>query len=235
MTSLRTVWRNLVLAPIWFLIILFVLITYYVIIGLDESAIPARMNSNIPFVLLLAQIMILVYLLITTQKYGFTIFKNGWQTDNRKLPIDIIGGIVTGSFIAVIYIYLLSPLQYFLQLHVGDYVPAGETMTSLGMNATLFFIANVILAPFVEESLYRNFALTVFLKKYGAIKTVAITSVMFGLMHWLGGFWYILLTGLFVGVPLAIVTLKRGNLIWAFTAHLVLNLIEYIYIIHFNR
>lgn len=231
MTSMKTVWRNLILAPIWFLIILFVMITYYAIIDLDKSAIPERMNSNIPFVLLIAQIMILVYLLVSTQKYGFIIFKDGWQTDKRKLPIDIIGGIVTGSVIAITYIYFLSPMQHFLQLHVGDYVPAGETMTSLGMNTMVFFIANVILAPFVEESLYRNFALTAFLKKYGEIKTVVFTSVMFGLMHWLGGFWYILLTGLFVGVPLAIVTLKRGNLIWAFTAHLVLNIIEFTYIV----
>lgn len=231
MNTKGTVWWNLILAPIWFLIILFVLIAYYAISGLDESAIPERMNSNILFVLLLAQIMILVYLLVTTRKYGFTIFKDGWQTDDQKLPIDVLGGIVTGSVIAITYIYFLSPMQHFLQLHVGDYVPAGETMTSLGMNTMVFFIANVILAPFVEESLYRNFALTVFLKKYGQLKTVVITSAMFGLMHWLGGIWYILLTGLFVGVPLAIVTLKRGNLIWAFTAHLVLNTIEFTYIV----
>ena len=231
MTSMITVWRNLVLAPIWFLIILFALIAYYLVIDLDSSAIPQRMNSNIPFVLLLAQIMMLVYLLVSTRKYSFNIVKNGWQTDKRKLPVDIIGGFGTGFFIAVIYIYLLSPLQHFLQLHVGDYVPAGETMTSLGKHTMVFFIANVILAPFVEESLYRNFVLTAFLKKYGQQKTVVFTSVMFGLMHWLGGFWYILLTGLFVGVPLAIIALKRGNLIWAFTAHLALNLIEYIYIL----
>lgn len=231
MNLLRTVWWNLILAPIWFLIILFVLIAYYAISGLDQSAIPESMNSIIPFVLLLAQIMMLVYLLVTTQKYGFNIFKKGWQTDKRKLPVDIIGGFGTGSFIAFIYIYLLSPLQHFLQLHVGDYVPAGETMTSLGKHTMVFFIANVILAPFAEESLYRNFALTAFLKKYGEIKTVVFTSVMFGLMHWLGGFWYILLTGLFVGVPLSIIVIKRGNLIWAFTAHLVLNTIEFTYIV----
>ncbi|MGY6744049.1 MAG: CPBP family intramembrane glutamic endopeptidase [Cecembia sp.] len=197
---------------------------------MDESAIPERMNSNIPFVLLVAQIMILVYLLVSTRKYGFNIFKNGWQTDKNKIPIDIIGGIVTGSVIAITYIYFLSPMQHNLQMHVGDYVPAGETMTSLGMHTMVFFLANVILAPFVEESLFRNYSLTVFLKKYSRIKTVVITSAMFGLMHWLGGFWYILLTGLFVGVPLAVVAIKRGNLIWAFTAHLVLNIIEFIHI-----
>jgi membrane protease YdiL (CAAX protease family) len=230
MTTLRTVWRNLILAPIWFLIIIFVLIACYAIIGLDESAIPERMNSNIPIILLMAQLTILVYLLVSTRKYGFNIFKNGWQTNKSKIPIDTIGGIVTGLVIAITYIYFLAPMQHFLQLHVGDYVPAGETMTSLGKHTMAFFIANVILAPFVEESLYRNFALTVFLKKYSKIKTVVITSAMFGLMHWLGGFWYILLTGLFVGVPLAVVAIKRGNLIWAFTAHLVLNIIEFIHI-----
>ncbi|MBW3466886.1 CPBP family intramembrane glutamic endopeptidase [Arthrospiribacter ruber] len=230
MTSLRTVWRNLILASIWFLLILFVLIAYYLITGLDQSVITEHMNSNIPFILLFAQIMMLVYLLASTRKYGFNIFKNGWKTYKSKIPIDVIGGILTGSVIAITYIYFLSPMQHILQMHIGDYVPAGEAMTSLGKHTMVFFIANVILAPFVEESLYRNFAMTIFLKKYSKLKTVVITSAMFGLMHWLGGFWYIMLTGLFVGVPLAIIVLKRGNLIWAFTTHLVLNSIEFIHI-----
>lgn len=233
MNSTRIVWRNLLWAPIWFLIILFVLIVYYIIIGLNESAIPELISIKIPFVLLTAQIMMLVYLLISSRKYGYNIFRDGWQTDKRKVPIDIIGGFGTGAFIAVTYIYYLSPLQQFLQGYLGDFVPAGETMISLGMNTTAFFIANVILAPFVEESLYRNFALTALMKQYSQIKTIAITSVFFGIMHWLGGFWYMLLTGFFVGVPLAFATIKRGNLIWAFTAHLVLNTIEFIYILYY--
>ena len=230
MNSTRIAWRNLLSAPVWFLIILCLFIGYYVLIGLNETAIPDLISLKIPFVLLMAQLMMLVYLLISTRKCGFNIFKNGWQTDKRKITIDIIGGIGTGSIIALSYIYLLSPIQRFLQLYVGDYVPAGETMASLGMNTTMFFIANVILAPFVEESLYRNFALTVFLRRYGKVNTIIITSALFGLMHWLGGFWYILLTGLLVGAPLALITIKRGNLFWAFTAHLVLYVIEFMYI-----
>jgi len=233
MNSTRIAWQNLIWARSWFLIILFALIVYYVILGLNESAIPELISIKIPVVLLMAQIMMLVYLLISSRKYGFNIFRDGWQTDKRKVPIDIIGGFGTGGVIAVTYIYYLSPLQHFLQLYLGDYVPAGETMTSLGMNTAVFFIANVVLAPFVEESLYRNFALTEFLKQYSKVKTVVITSALFGLMHWLGGFWYMLLTGLFVGVPLAFVTIKRGSLIWAFTAHLVLNTIEFIYILYY--
>ncbi|EON79491.1 hypothetical protein ADIS_0058 [Lunatimonas lonarensis] len=232
MNSTRIAWRNLLWAPVWFLIILSLFIGYYVLIGLNETAIPDLISLKIPFVLLMAQLMMLVYLVISTRKYGFNIFKDGWQTDKGKVSTDIIGGICTGIFISLTYIYLLSPMQKFLQLYVGDYVPAGETMASLGMNTTLFFIANVILAPFVEESLYRNFALTVFLRWYGKLNTIIITSALFGLMHWLGGFWYILLTGLLVGAPLALITIKRGNLIWAFTAHLVLNVIEFMYISH---
>ncbi|WP_229800520.1 CPBP family intramembrane glutamic endopeptidase [Mongoliitalea lutea] len=230
MGTVKVVWRNLILAPIWFLIALISIISYFIIQGMDESDISEQIITKIPVILLIAQLLMLIYLLISTRKIGFDVVKDGWKAEKRKIPIDIIGGIVTGVILAITYIYYLSPLQQFLQHRFGDYVPAGETMTSLGMHSMAFFIANVLLAPFVEESLYRNFAMREFLKQYGPVQSIVLTSVMFGLMHWLGGFWYIILTGLLVGVPLAMITIQRGNLIWAFTAHVVLNSIEFSHI-----
>jgi membrane protease YdiL (CAAX protease family) len=103
-------------------------------------------------------------------------------------------------------------------------------MTVLRKQTIPFFIANVLLAPFVEESLYRNYSLTRLSEKYNNTKSIIITLIMFGLLHWVGGFWYILMTGLLVGLPFAIIAKNRKNIVWVFVAHLTLNLLEYIYI-----
>lgn len=230
MNSLKRPWTNLILAPIWFLIILVLASIYFVAKGVSEPDIPIRISENTPAVILIVQVLLLVTLLFTTRKDRFNIFKSGWATNNTKLPSDIFWGVITGAILATSYFYLFSPLQTYLQTNIGDYVPPGETMTVLGKQSILFFIANVLLAPFVEESLYRNYALTRFLEKYSSAKSIVVTATLFGLLHWVGGLWYILMTGLLVGVPFAIIAAKRQNIVWVFVAHLTLNLLEFIYI-----
>jgi uncharacterized protein len=231
MNSLKRPWANLILAPIWFLIIIVALSIYFRLIGVSETDVPIKISENTPTLILIVQVFLLVTLLFTTRKDGFNILKSGWTTDTTKLPFDIFGGIITGAILAILYFYLFSPLQTYLQTSLGDYVPAGETMTVLGKQTIPFFIANVLFAPFVEESLYRNYTLTRFLEKYSSTKSIIVTVTMFGLLHWVGGLWYMLMTGLLVGLPFAIIATKRKNIVWVFVAHLTLNLFEFIYIV----
>ena len=163
MNSFKRPWANLILAPIWFLIIFVAFSIYFGAKGISETYIPIKIAENTPTLILIVQVFLLATLLFTTRKDGFNIIKNGWTTDKTKLPTGIFGCIITGAFFAIIYFYIFAPLQYYLQLTMGDYVPAGETMTILGKQTIPFFIANVLFAPFVEESLYRNYALTRFL------------------------------------------------------------------------
>ncbi len=230
MISLKRPWTNLILAPIWFLIIIVSASIYFGEKGVDETNIPIRISENTPTLILIVQFFLLITLLLTTQKDSFNILKSGWAADKTKLPFDIFAGILTGAILATLYIYIFSPVQTYLQIKIGDYVPAGKTMTALGKQTIPFFIANVLFAPFVEESLYRNYTLTRFLEKYSATKSIIVTVTMFGLLHWVGGLWYIIMTGLLVGLPFAIIATKRKNIVWVFVAHLTLNLLEFIYI-----
>lgn len=230
MISLKRLWTNLILAPIWFLITIVVVSIYFGGKGVSEKDIPIKITENTPTLILIVQVSLLITLLLTTRKDSFNIFKNGWTTDKKKLPIDILGGILTGIILATSYIYIFSPLQTYLQVNFGDYIPAGETMSVLGNQTLIFLLANVVFAPFVEESLYRNYSLTRFLENYSQTKSIIISVIMFGLLHWVGGIWYILMTGILVGLPFAIITIKRKNIVWVFVAHLTLNLIEFIYI-----
>jgi len=230
MNSLKRPWINLILAPIWFLFIIVAISIYFGGKGVGEADIPIKIAENTPTLILIVQVLLLVTLLLSAQKDNFNIVKIGWTIDKTKLPTDVLGGIITGAILATLYFYIFSPLQSYLQLTIGDYVPAGETMKVLGKQTIQFFIANIIFAPFVEESLYRNYTLTKFLEKYSVPKSIAITVTMFGLLHWVGGLWYILMTGLLVGLPFAFIAIKRKNIVWVFVAHLTLNLFEFIYI-----
>jgi membrane protease YdiL (CAAX protease family) len=127
---------------------------------------------------------------------------------------------------AILWIQVIEPLLSTLQSTAGDYVPAGSLFPALGAAIVPFAIADVLLAPFVEENIYRGYGMMKLLPRFGAMGAVILSSLFFGLLHWSGGFWYILTTGIIVGIPLAILRLQRGNILLAFGAHLALNLVE---------
>jgi hypothetical protein len=57
------------------------------------------------------------------------------------------------------------------------------------------------------------------------------TCIFFGLLHWAGGFWYMVLTGFVAGGLFAGLRVWRGSLIAPFAAHLALNLLESLWIV----
>ncbi|WP_367897995.1 lysostaphin resistance A-like protein [Leptospira sp. WS58.C1] len=232
MKSIDRTWLNLILAPIWFLVVISVFSGYYSFLGIPAEEIGLKVSNQTPLIILIVQLLILATLLSSTRHESYHLFKDAWINSDWK--VQSLTGIFVGCIIAGLYLYLLSPAQTYLQNTVGDYIPAGETMKVLGKQIPIFFVANVLLAPYVEENLYRNFALSDFLHKFGKLKSIVLTSLFFGLLHWTGGFWYILMTAIFVGVPFAILTVQSQSIICAFVSHLTLNIIEFAYILSLN-
>ena len=130
----------------------------------------------------------------------------------------------------LLYLFLISPLMTAVQRSIGDYVPAGELLTSLGAALIPFFLANVVLAPFVEENIYRGYALTRLFRRFSKPVAILISCAFFGLLHWAGGFWYILLTGALAGGLFAGLFTARRNLIASYAAHLSLNVVEFLFV-----
>jgi membrane protease YdiL (CAAX protease family) len=128
------------------------------------------------------------------------------------------------------YVLVLSPLMAAAQRAFGDYVPPGELLPALGTALIPFFVANVVLAPFVEENLYRGYAIPRLKQTFGLPGALLISCLSFGLLHWAGGFWYIALTGVVAGGVLGGVFVWRNNIVAAFAAHLALNLIEFMFV-----
>ena len=150
--------------------------------------------------------------------------------DAKKALADVGFGLLVGVALALVYFKLLAPLLEVVQRAVGDYVPPGSVLPTVSSSLGLFFIANVLLAPLVEETIYRGYALPLLTTHVGVTWAVVITCIFFGLLHWPGGFWYMLLTGAVAGGAFAGLSLWRGGILAPFAAHLALNVIEFVYV-----
>ncbi len=231
--NLKRVWILLAIPPILFFVLIVISSLYFGFVSRgDAAAIAESVPRSMPIILLLAQIILLFVLIFTLRKENLTFADIGWRLQTgQSFQVEMLLGSIIGVGLGLLYPPVFSPLVETLQKSVGDYVPPGEIVPALGSYIVPFFIANVLLAPFVEENIYRGYAITKLRQRYGQGLTLLTTCVFFGLLHWAGGIWYMVLTGGFLGVILAGLFMWRKNIIVPFTLHLALNIVEFIFIL----
>lgn len=142
-------------------------------------------------------------------------------------PRSVAVGAAVGAAIAAVYFGALERVLRGAQARFGDYVPAGST-AALGTSVSAFFVANVVLAPAVEELWYRGVLFDALAAQLGPAGAAVAGSAAFGLFHWPGGAWYVLATGGLVGGACWALRFWGGDLAGPYAAHLVLNLIEFV-------
>jgi membrane protease YdiL (CAAX protease family) len=230
--SLKNVWITLGLPPVIFLLAILAASIYFGAQGqTDSEQISQSVANSMSMILVAIQIALLGIFLWAKRADKLSWSDIGWQTANgQKTWQEFLLGTVPGAMLGLLYVFAISPSLTAIQRSVGDYVPAGEILPSVGNGLLAFFIADVLFAPFVEENLYRGYALTRLLGRFSQPAALVISCVFFGLLHWAGGFWYILLTGGIAGGLFAALFVKRGNLIAPFAAHLALNLVEFLFV-----
>ena len=178
-TNFRRVWWVLLAGPILFLLGIFVMSIYYGIAsqGKNVEEIPNLVAASTPYQLVVIQILLLVIMSRAMKRDGLTWKDIGWKTaEGQQLWRELLIGAVPGIALALLYLYILSPMLTSLQ-NIWDYVPSGELFTTLGSAIIPFAIANVLFAPFVEESIYRGYGLTRLLGKFS--QPVAIAAFVF--------------------------------------------------------
>jgi hypothetical protein len=231
--SLKNVWIALGLPPLVFLLAIVVASIYFGAQGqTDPGQISQSVAGSMSTILLVIQIAILGLFLWAKRADKLSWSDLGWRTaEGQTLWKEVLIGTVPGALLGLLYVFALSPLLTTIQSVVGDYVPAGEILPSVGSGILAFFLADVLFAPFVEENIYRGYALSQLPKRFSQPIAIIISCILFGLLHWAGGFWYILLTGIVAGGLFAALFVKRGNLIAPFAAHLALNLVEFLFVL----
>lgn len=193
----------------------------------DPAAQQSLVDTALPYSLLVLQLVLLGLIVWAVRAGRLSLGDLGWKLGAGQAAWrEVLIGLVPGALLGLLYPTVLTPILTGLQ-RLGDYVPAGAVLTSVGALALPFFLADVVLAPFVEETIYRGLGLSALGRRFGAAGAAAISMVCFGLLHWLGGFWYVLLVGLAAGGLFTALRLWRGNLAAPFAAHLAVNVIEF--------
>lgn len=230
--SLKNTWLLLAFPPIIFLLAIVVASIYFGAQGQSDPGQISQSVANSMSIILVAIQLALLGLFLWAMRAGKLNFAEiGWKTQTgQKIWQEFLVGAIPGALLGILYVLVLSPILTTLQSSIGDYVPAGEILPSVGSGILAFFIADVLFAPFVEENIYRGIALNALNTRYGKPVAIVISCLFFGLLHWAGGFWYILLTGIVAGGSFAALWAWRRNIIAPFAAHLALNLVEFLFV-----
>lgn len=230
--KLGRVWIVLLAGPVLYLLgILAASIYFGFATQGDVAAIPGLVAASTPYQLVVIQLLLFFVLRWAMRRDGLSWEGIGWITaEGQKTWREALIGVAPGAVLGLLYVFILSPLMTAVQRSLGDYVLAGELLTSLGAAIIPFFLANVVLAPFVEENIYRGYALTRLFGRFSKPVAILISCTFFGLLHWAGGFWYILLTGALAGGLFAGLFTARKNLIAPYAAHLALNVVEFLFV-----
>lgn len=91
--------------------------------------------------------------------------------------------------------------------------------------AMLFMAMAVLVAPLVEETIFRGYLYPLFAKYFGVAASVIVTGVLFGLMHGaqLGWTWGLVLVLIVVGILFTFARARTGSVFASFLLHLGYN------------
>jgi membrane protease YdiL (CAAX protease family) len=91
--------------------------------------------------------------------------------------------------------------------------------------ALLFMAMAVLIAPLVEETIFRGYLYPVLARSFGVVTGIVTTGILFGLMHGaqLGWTWTLVALLTFVGVVLTIVRARTGTVLASYMLHLGYN------------
>lgn len=180
-------------------------------------------SDAIPYILLINHTILLVLTLYGMKKSHVTFSSLGIFGSEK--PVDYKKEIFVGAILGAVLVVALHLLNRFLIFpgHVSAMFSPSE-----GFPIVIYTIAAVIVAPVVEELLYRGYAFTVLKQKFGLNLAVILSSLFFSFLHFGEGLPG-LFTALVVGVVFCITYSVRKSLWHLLIAHAVFNLISILF------
>ena len=100
-----------------------------------------------------------------------------------------------------------------------------EELFRYRQTALLFIAMAVLIAPLVEETLFRGYLYPLFARSFGVWPGILLTGLLFGMMHGaqLGWTWSLVSVLVLVGIIFTIVRAKTGSVFASFMMHLGYN------------
>lgn len=100
-----------------------------------------------------------------------------------------------------------------------------EELFKYRQTALLFIAMAVLVAPLVEETLFRGYLYPLFARSFGTAPGIVLTGVLFGLMHGaqLGWTWSLVSVLMIVGIVFTLVRARTGSVVASYFMHLGYN------------
>lgn len=110
------------------------------------------------------------------------------------------------------------------QVHTDDKMPIQEILKNRS-SAMLLMAMAVLVAPLVEETVFRGYLYPLFAKSFGVLPGILLTGVLFGLMHGaqLAWTWGIVGLLILVGIIFTFARAHTGTVLASFLLHLGYN------------
>jgi len=111
-----------------------------------------------------------------------------------------------------------------LQVHTNDNAPIQEVLRNRNSAILLLGMA-VLVAPLVEETVFRGYLYPLFAKSFGIVPGILLTGILFGLMHGyqLGWTWGVVVMLILVGITFTFARARTGTVLASFLLHLGYN------------
>lgn len=205
----------------------FILMLFAVFALLIFSAVAVAFNDTTGYSIYYIQILFYVLMFIAFYYFGLTRTERKILMDGgeEKKPVHLaflpflVGGLVT-------FIYVLI-LQNFLPGLYESYMEAAELMEGISfqtnrMELILLFISVVVLAPIVEEIVFRGIFFNLLNRKRSTLFAMIVSSVIFGLLHA-----QTMVPTAVIGFVLCFIYHRTGSLLLVMAGHMVNNLIAF--------
>lgn len=152
---------------------------------------------------------------------GFPFWRTlGWRKLTRRggLPQNPWLYFLAGCVLSVVVFIVTAKVQ------PPENVPI-EELFRYKNTALLFMAMAVLVAPLVEETVFRGYLYPLFAKTFGVAFSVILTGVLFGLMHGaqLGWTWGLVLVLIIVGIIFTFARALTGSVFASFLLHLGYN------------
>lgn len=189
--------------------------------GGGSAAVQARLPRWIPWILAVNHTLVFAILLRALRGEGRSLADLGWtRLPGRRMALEVGVGILLGFVLYGVETWAIDPVGRWVKGTAADVGPGGVDVSG----AALVWLVVALVFPFVEESVYRGWGIGVYGKRIGSIGAFAVSTILFGLLHWGQGTWGMIDTAL-LGVPLGLAFLWRRSL-WAPTiGHMAYNAI----------
>ena len=128
------------------------------------------------------------------------------------------GYFLSGSALAIFVVLASS------QVHTTEHIPMQEVLKNRH-SALLLMCMAVVVAPVVEETIFRGYLYPLFAKSFGIGPGIVLTGTLFGLLHGtqLGWTWGIVLLLILAGVIFTFARARTGTVVASFLLHLGYN------------